>query len=1063
MPFSPSTISSHGCPFLQSLEQAYPEGSYESTDRELLGSILVGTLIERSLSHQSGAGTGSTTSNENLQSSNETDDDDTLFKVAHDGRTYPRVKRKDLEISKLSKDMSRLVSSGEYDLFRQQQRKDSEGIKTMLESLAGQADWPQFRQQCKDLVHELESNTELPSDLKTLLKNGLCDRLQAEAASQICGKLFASRDVLQLLHVKGHDTPEKRLDFWRRTISPESTAALCGWPVGDLPHQLSPLQGTLFGMAGVVQASTTFVTSYSTTCSGPRGRYPSEPHEALQSANPGCTSTPTPSCVSLGSQCLYIKKYMRGFALSVLVLMHDTVADPLDNTLKIAGYHIDGLTTRGRTKTIGHSEIAQQEGFRRALCYRSDFPSSSDTRVTATPYCLSQDQAYIVLKLVSLDVVGFLSLSADGFGDYKLCCAQTFRNLPPAMTQGLKQAAVIIAARDPSPFKGRLAPSTGEAFRPRWPSRATTPGDSKVAVKSYDTWRLSCGLAGRKAVAIVTIGRDRQSRSSSQCRIGQMAANIKGSVPLFGRVPIEGDIVELLRSERGQLALSRRLCSVTASHPILMITWMAENATERSEKLGTFDHLLSSVLGNETTFCLGKSAAEGDLGTSSSEEQEGTSAGQRILIHDGMVYHDLPSELYDNLASMCREITPEELAKFKAECSRGDAKVQSAIEQLTQGTGPAKWAKYRGDYKAIRATDTAQSSLANDLEDLIEDWLRRRLEDAAGKDAGHQLFTQWATLRAKGFSHDEIEQVRQVRMSSEFKFALCGVPAGGKPVQLIPREAAILRHTDVDLNNTALFKILENEQDFSQQIAACNDSTAPRVELNDLIQSILKTASKVCGKSLKEFLNTGSIFESQEVSPAGTLNYGLASTFADEEGKEFSLETKPAVVHSHNDRQMIYRDVNTEKVKRKVDDLEALYHNINAQVIDATANQDKHDQSEKWIIFHAACRKIKATLNKDRTVKREQKTPIWHDAFNRLGKGASDHIFSLWEAKTCSGAQENQVLEIPELMKRSQEIQVRRVLCGLDGGNPRKISSKEVEMLQFTGVDFDDKALYEIV
>jgi hypothetical protein len=52
-------------------------------------------------------------------------------------------------------------------------------------------------------------------------------------------------------------------------------------------------------------------------------------------------------------------------------------------------------------------------------------------------------------------------------------------------------------------------------------------------------------------------------------------------------------------------------------------------------------------------------------------------------------------------------------------------------------------------------------------------------------------------------------------MSSEFKFALCGVPAGGKPVQLSPREAAILRYTDVDLKNTALFKILEDEQDFS--------------------------------------------------------------------------------------------------------------------------------------------------------------------------------------------------------------------------------------------------------
>jgi hypothetical protein len=157
-----------------------------------------------------------------------------------------------------------------------------------------------------------------------------------------------------------------------------------------------------------------------------------------------------------------------------------------------------------------------------------------------------------------------------------------------------------------------------------------------------------------------------------------------------------------------------------------VVTSLAENATGHSENLETFDSQLSSVFGKESTFCLGNSAADGDFGTSPLEEQEGTSAGQRILVHDGMVYHDLPWELYDNLASMYREITPEELAKFKAECSRGDAKVKSAIEQLTQGTGPAKWAKCRDDHKAIRASDTAQPSLAKDLEDLIEDWLRSK-------------------------------------------------------------------------------------------------------------------------------------------------------------------------------------------------------------------------------------------------------------------------------------------------------------------------------------------------
>lgn len=163
------------CKFMRSLELSYSEGSYQTTGDDLLDSIMFGPcstpLIERNVSEQSGTGTGSTRSSKTSQWTKGTDDD--TFKVSHGGKTYPDVKRKDLERSILSRRMNRLVPSHEYDLFRQQQRKDTEGIKKTIRSLAGQADWPQFRKQCKDLVDAVENNTELGSDLKTLLKNEL--------------------------------------------------------------------------------------------------------------------------------------------------------------------------------------------------------------------------------------------------------------------------------------------------------------------------------------------------------------------------------------------------------------------------------------------------------------------------------------------------------------------------------------------------------------------------------------------------------------------------------------------------------------------------------------------------------------------------------------------------------------------------------------------------------------------------------------------------------------------------------------------------------------------------
>lgn len=78
------------------------------------------------------------------------------------------------------------------------------------------------------------------------------DPLQEGAASQICNMIGATPEVQRLLIDEGYDTIVKRLHFWQSTMnSPESTAALCGWPVGDVPHQVSPFQGTLLGMAKV--------------------------------------------------------------------------------------------------------------------------------------------------------------------------------------------------------------------------------------------------------------------------------------------------------------------------------------------------------------------------------------------------------------------------------------------------------------------------------------------------------------------------------------------------------------------------------------------------------------------------------------------------------------------------------------------------------------------------------------------------------------------------------------------------------------------------------------------
>lgn len=82
---------------------------------------------------------------------------------------------------------------------------------------------------------------------------------------------------------------------------------------------------------------------------------------------------------------------------------------------------------------------------------------------------------------------------------------------------------------------------------------------------------------------------------------------------------------------------------------------------------------------------------------------------------------------------------------------------------------------------------------------------------------------------------------------------------------------------------------------------------------------------------------------------------------------------------------------------------------------------------------------------------------------DRLGQGASVHISSLWKTESSKAVQKYVSDEVDAVVSRTKKPRFRCVLCGFVPQKTCKVSKKEVDMLRFTGVDFDNKNLYEII
>lgn len=152
----------------QILQQSSAEYSVRSNDQ--LGLTAVGTVTIPTGSEHSQTVTDSAMSVE--QACQSAGDDDT-FTVVHKGRMYTDVKRKDLDQGRISAKVNRLVPESQYELFRQQQRKNDEATKRTLGLLAGHKQWSDFRQSCKALDMDVDRNERLPTDLRALVKEEL--------------------------------------------------------------------------------------------------------------------------------------------------------------------------------------------------------------------------------------------------------------------------------------------------------------------------------------------------------------------------------------------------------------------------------------------------------------------------------------------------------------------------------------------------------------------------------------------------------------------------------------------------------------------------------------------------------------------------------------------------------------------------------------------------------------------------------------------------------------------------------------------------------------------------
>lgn len=159
--------------------------------------------------------------------------------------------------------------------------------------------------------------------------------------------------------------------------------------------------------------------------------------------------------------------------------------------------------------------------------------------------------------------------------------------------------------------------------------------------------------------------------------------------------------------------------------------------------------------------------------------------------------------------------------------------------------------------------------------------------------------------------------------------------------------------------------------------AAPTTTSAFASTLASAVQSILEAASKNGGATLKQFLETGSIFQPDDSRLGGTLAFGHVSGF---EGKEWS-KGSDSVVHSHNEHT-VYVGIDRQQVMRDVTNLEALYGRVDTGVNDAISKLATDGKSEKWNNFHQACGEVKATLDRDKSVRFDRKTPIWEDAYS---------------------------------------------------------------------------------